>query len=107
MTTPAPYDVNLERIGEPEAIAWLDAKIEHLRALAREPPPEYLALGDAGVQRWNHKFLIQYGKVLGALETLGSFHLLSAEAIHSIEARVKLMVTANLGLVTAGVKRIG
>jgi hypothetical protein len=101
------YDVDAERIGHPEATAWIDAEIEKLRVLARNPPPELLSLGDAAVQQWKHRFLIGYGRVLGRLDTLGSFEILPREAVKAIETKLRYMLQGTLGLVAMGLQRVG
>jgi len=113
--------VHLELIGEPEATAWLDAKIEHLRGLARDPPPQYIPLGIGKLDRkgnlkmvpnplyetWKNKFLMYYGKVLGAVDTMERYGILPPDACKNIESRVKEMLTVNMVMVSSGARLIG
>jgi hypothetical protein len=101
------YDVDLERIGRPEITAWLDDRIERLRELGREPPPDYLALGVPGVRKWHNLFLINYGRILGHLDLAASFDLLPIEAVRAVETRLKIMLQGTLALVAMGLQRVG
>ena len=73
-----------------------------MRVMFRSPPPAVLALGAPAMKVWKNKAIIHYGKVLGAMETLGTFGILPQPYILKVEEDLKNMLQGNLAQVIVG-----
>jgi len=93
------FDVTPEMAGHAQATGWIDAKVEALRLMVVEqrllPKPD---LNNYEVLHWQRKFMAHYGKVLGALETLGTFGIMPWTEVQAIEQKVKFMIQGQMGI---------
>jgi hypothetical protein len=101
------HDVHVELIGNEQAVAWMEGRIERMRVYVRDNPPPALAVNSYPVVQWQRLFMAQYGKCLGALETLGSFGHLSIEQVKVLETQIKMMLQVHIGAVLLGQQKPG
>jgi hypothetical protein len=98
------FDLKPELIGKEQATAYLDAKIELLRAMVvdRPRPPLTDNLSQPLIQGWIRRFLSHYGKVLGNIEYAVNRGDISRSHSEKLESGIKLMINYHVSTVIIG-----
>jgi len=104
---PVDHDVHVELVGNEQAVAWMEGRIERMRVYVRDNPPPVLPVNSYQVIQWQRLFMAQYGKCLGALETLGSFGHLSLEQVQKLKTQIQMMLQVHIGAVLLGQQKPG
>lgn len=102
-----PYDVHVERIGNVAAVRWIDEQIDALRALAlKRPPPAVDETQADNVRRWQRKWLLSYGKLLGSLSALAQFGVIPPEFAQRLNLKLRGMMNGNNAPPVSGARMI-
>jgi hypothetical protein len=96
------FDFEPERVGKPDAIKYLDGRIESLRQMVVNRPGPDEALNEYEVLHWQRRFMAHYGKVLGNLECLGNFGVLPLAMCQKYKTKIQIMLQHHIGAVMIG-----
>jgi len=104
MSVEIEFDLLPEHVGNAQATAYLDAKIEEVRQMVinRPRPPVTRDLYRYPVQQWLRRFMCRYGKVLGNIEALGNFGVITQQQAKDMEQRLKFLIQFHAGTVMIG-----
>lgn len=94
-------DLEIERIGSEQVVAWLDGRLEQLKGVIAKKPDPSNPINVPAFYRWKWEFGVRYGRIIGGIEALASFGHITPKFAKSLQQRVQsafLLANANASL---------
>jgi hypothetical protein len=82
-------ELEIERIGSEQVVAWLDGRLEQLKVVIANKPDPSNPVNVPKFYKWKWEFGVRYGRIIGGIEALASFGHITPKFAKSLQQRVQ------------------